>query len=306
MAMNTAELLDTALAKITEDYIFEDKAAEVVALVRGRLADGGYDGLDGPALCVAVSGHFQDVTHDKHLRLKWTDEPQSLEEADEDEGDRQFEAEALKSNYGVQRVERLAGNIGLIDLRLFPPLRNGAAAISAAMTLVAHTDALIFDLRRSRGGWPPAVAYWCSFLFPDTEPVHLNDIYERKSGETKQFWTFAYVPGPRYLGRKVYVLTSAETFSGSEEFAYNLKVLGRATLIGETTRGGAHPTEWHQLTEHIAVTVPTARSINPVTGTNWEGVGVAPDIEVPAPEAFDLAYQDALAHVGSARPKSAS
>jgi len=302
MAMSTAELLDQALAKITEDYIFEDKAAEVVALVRGKLAAGGYDDLDGPELCAAVTGHFQEITADKHLRLKWDDEPQSLEEEDEEEGDRRFEALALAMNYGVQRVERLEGNIGIIDLRLFPTLRHGAAVISAAMTLVAHTDALILDLRHGRGGWPEAVAYWCSFLFPDSEPVHLNDIHSRKSGETKQYWTFAYVPGPRYLDREVYVLTSAETFSGAEEFAYNLKALGRATVIGERTRGGAHPTQWHQLTEHIAVTVPTARSINPVTGTNWEGVGVEPDIATCAADAFDRAYQDALAHLAAARP----
>lgn len=302
MAMSTAELLDAALAKISDGYIFEDKAAEVVELVRGRLAAGAYDGLDGPQLCAAVTEHFQDVTRDKHLRLKWKDEPQSLDPEDEAEGDRRFEAAALEANYGVQRAERLDGDIGLVDIRLFPPLRNGAPVISAAMTLVARTKALILDLRRSGGGWPPAVAYWCSFLFPDTEPVHLNDIYERKSGRTHQFWTFAYVPGPRYLDRKVYVLTSSETFSGAEEFAYNLQALGRATLIGERTRGGAHPTEWHQLTEHIAVTVPLARSINPVTGTNWEGVGVVPDIEVPAAQAFDLAYQHALADVAPSGP----
>jgi C-terminal processing protease CtpA/Prc len=304
MAMSTAELLEAALAKVGEDYIFEDKAAEVVELVRGKLADGAYDGLDGPQLCDAVTGHFQDVTRDKHLRLKWEDEPQSLEEQDAQEGDRRFEAAALEANYGVQRAERLEGNIGFVDIRLFPGLRNGAAVISAAMTIVARTRALIFDLRYSRGGWPAAVAYWNSFLFPDDEPVHLNDIYERKSGETRQFWTFPHVSGPRYLGRSVYVLTSSATFSGAEEFAYNLQALGRATLIGESTRGGAHPTTWHQLTEHIAVTVPVARSINPVTGTNWEGVGVLPDIEVPAAEAFDRAYQEALAHVGAAAPSA--
>ncbi len=72
------------------------------------------------------------------------------------------------------------------------------------------------------------------------------------------------MPGPQYLDRPVYVLTSADTFSGGEEFAYDLKTQGRATLIGETTRGGAHPTSWHQLTEHLTVTVPGARSINPI------------------------------------------
>jgi C-terminal processing protease CtpA/Prc len=162
------------------------------------------------------------------------------------------------------------------------------------MTLLANTDALILDLRRNRGGSTYGMAYWCSHLFPDGESVHLTDVYRRSTGETQQFWTVPYLTAARYLDRPVYVLTGPVTFSGAEDLAYNLKVRGRAVLVGESTRGGAHPTGYYPLTEHISVTVPYARSINPVTGGDWEGTGITPDIAVPAEDALDVAYQHAL------------
>src|SRR5262249_50927356 len=114
---------------------------------------------------------------------------------------------------------------------------------------------------------------------------------------TQQFWTLPWVPGPRYTNKPVYVLTSARTFSGAEEFAYNLKALKRATLIGETTGGGANPGDEFLLAPHYAAFIPTGRAVNPVTGTNWEGTGVAPDIAVPAAEAMKVAQRLGLEHV---------
>ena len=164
------------------------------------------------------------------------------------------------------------------------------------MQLVSNTHALIFDLRRNRGGSPDGVQLWNSYLFPDSETL-LNTIYSGETGEIRQFWILPSVPGERYLDRPVYVLTSDFTFSAGEEFTYNLKTHKRAVLIGETTRGGAHPTDVIPLTATLELTVPIARSINPITGTNWEGVGVEPDIAVAAERAYDLAYTQALEHV---------
>jgi C-terminal processing protease CtpA/Prc len=164
------------------------------------------------------------------------------------------------------------------------------------MELVSGTYALIIDLRRNGGGSPDGVVFWCSYLFPDGD-VHLNDIYEAESGLTRQFWSLAYVPGERYLDRPVYVLTSHRTFSGGEDFCYTLQAQGRAEVIGETTGGGAHPTAMLPISSSVAIAVPFARSINPVTGTNWEGTGVVPDVAVPESQAYDLAYGKALRHV---------
>ncbi|GAA2005175.1 S41 family peptidase [Catenulispora subtropica] len=295
--MQTPEIVAAALKHLSEEYIFPDKAALASDAVTAALAAGRFDELDGPALCTRVTEIFYEHCADKHLRLLWSDEPQDLEA--EDDGEAGFTALMLAENYGVRRVERLEGNIGYLDLTMVADASSGARAIAAAMELVANTEALIIDLRANRGGAPNGVQLWCSYLFPDDE-THLNDIYSRVKDATRQYWTLAHVDGRRYLDRPVYVLTSAVTFSGGEEIAYNLKVQKRATLIGETTRGGAHPTEWYPLTPHVTVTIPNARSINPVTGTNWEGGGIEPDVAVSAVEAFDVAYRAARDRIAGA------
>ena len=199
-------------------------------------------------------------------------------------------------NFGIRRVERLDGNIGYLDLRRMPIPENAGPAITAAMELVSGTYALIIDLRQNGGGSPYGVALWCSYLLPD-RPARLNDIFHADTGETTQFWSLPYVPGSRYLDRPVYTLTSSHTFSGGEEFCYNLQALGRAELIGETTGGGAHPTRGFPISPAVHIGIPFARSINPVTGTNWQGTGVVPDVAVPEADAHDVAYAMALRHV---------
>lgn len=290
------DLLEAAMTLFTEKYIFPDKAATAAADIRARLAAGEFDGLDEADLSDQITDALDKHCGDKHLRLR----PGSAAASGSDtptteDATRAWEAKCERSNHGVHRVERLPGSIGLIDLRLVTsPL--GAQTIAAAMTMVATTQALIIDNRNNRGGDPLGVQLWHSYLFPDAE-THLNDIYDGNTGTTRQYWTLPHVAGPRYVDKPVWVLTSGTTFSAGEEFSYNLKNLGRATLVGETTRGGAHPTEVFPLTPTMEITVPIARSINPITGTNWEGTGVEPDIAVPAEEAFDLAYKQALEHV---------
>jgi C-terminal processing protease CtpA/Prc len=199
-------------------------------------------------------------------------------------------------NFGIRQVERLDGNVGYLDLRRVAMAANAGPAVAAAMELVAGTYALIFDLRHNGGGAPDGVALWCSYLLKE-EPTHLNDIFHADTGETRQFWSLPYLPGTRYVDKPVYVLTSSHTFSGGEELCYNLQALGRAELIGETTGGGAHPTRGFPVSGAVMIGIPFARSINPVTGTNWQGTGVVPDVAVPEDEAYDVAYAKALRHV---------
>ncbi|MFF7612064.1 S41 family peptidase [Streptomyces lavendulae] len=286
-------MIELALDRISAGYVFPEKAALIATAIRSRLAAGAYEGLDGPELCETVTAHLQEACPDRHLRLLWTDVPQSLEPADDDGGQAAFLALLRTENHGIARVEHLEGNVGLIDLRRITTAAEGAAMIGAAMQLVAHSSALVLDLRACSGGSAEGAAMWCSYFFPDDQ-VHLNDIYDRRTDATRQFWTTAHLPAPRYAGRPVYVLTSAATFSGGEDVAYTLQAHGRATVVGGTTRGGAHPTERHPVSEHVLVTVPTSRAISTVTGTNWEGVGVVPDVEVPAEQALDVALKAAL------------
>ncbi|GGX53947.1 hypothetical protein GCM10010341_88990 [Streptomyces noursei] len=211
---------------------------------------------------------------------------------DDDTGRAAFLAVSRAESQGIRAVERLDGNVGRTELRRIADAGEGARAIGAAMELVAHTRALLLDLRGCLGGSPEGAAMWCSYFFPDDQ-VHLNDIYERATDSTRWYWTMAHPPAPRYLDRPVYVLTSATTFSGGEDVAYALQAHGRAVVVGETTRGGAHPTARHPVTAHLTVAVPTARTVNAVTGTDCEGVGVRPDRPVPAERALEVAYEEA-------------
>ncbi|MEU8228249.1 S41 family peptidase [Actinoplanes sp. NPDC048967] len=288
-------IIDEALDLLCTNYIFPDKAATAAAAIRERRAAGEYDGLDEETLAARLTADLAEVVADKHLRVRTREA--ALHDVLTHEDMIVAYREGLRhANYGIARVERLDGNVGYLDLRQIAEASVGGRAIAAAMELIVHTEALIIDLRKNRGGAPDGVTFWLSYLFRDDE-THLNDIYDGPSGRTRQFWTLAHLPGERYPDRPVFVLTSDATFSAGEEFCYNLQALGRATLIGETTRGGAHPTGVFPITPTVEITVPTARSVNPVTGGNWEGTGVVPDLAVPAAAAFELAYRKALEHV---------
>jgi C-terminal processing protease CtpA/Prc len=288
-------IVTAALGLIRDKYVFPDKGAAIAEALETRLAAGAYDGLtDDHALAETVTRDLYVLSTDRHLRLRVRDP--HLHDATEAEEIAAWHEEERVNNYQIAEVRRLDGNVGYLDLRGITGPGIGGAAIAAAMQLVAHTEALLIDLRHNNGGDPDGVQMWNSYLFPDSK-THLNDIYNRLTDSTRQYWTLPYVPGPRYLDRPVYVLTGPTTFSAGEEFAYNLKARGRATLVGTVTRGGAHPTTWLPVSATMSLTVPHARSINPVTGTNWEAVGVEPDVEVPAEEAVDRAYRMALEHV---------
>ena len=279
-------------------YVFPDAGAQIGSVLAQRLAAGRYAGAaDDAALAALVTEDLQAVSSDRHLRLLYSAD--ELPANDDDQGEAAALARwAALSAGGVARAELLDGNIGYLDLRpvLFPPSMAGDAA-AAAMSLVAQADALIIDLRQCLGGDPGMVALLCSYLF-DEEPVHLIDLHEREGNRIRQYWTLPYVPGRRIgSARPVDLLTSTTTFSGGEELCYDLQQLGRATVIGERTGGGAHPREAFTVRPHLQATIPVARGVSPVTGTNWEGTGVTPDIEVPAGDALRVAYQRALTHV---------
>jgi hypothetical protein len=198
----------------------------------------------------------------------------------------------LTGNMGLEKVETLEGNLGLLEFSYFDASPEAAKKISDAMNRLADTDALVIDLRRCRGGASNAITLLMSYFFDKS--VHLSDAYDRLTGGTISFWSHAEVPGRRYGQKDVYILTSHFTFSAAEDISYTLKNLKRAQIVGETTGGGAHPVMGRRLHEHFFVMVPFARSISPVTKTNWEGTGVEPDIKVPASHAFKVAQLTAL------------
>jgi hypothetical protein len=297
-AATRGRVIDAAIVNLNEYYVFPDTAKKMEDALRTHQKNGDYDHVeDADAFATRLTEDLQAVSHDKHLRVNFTPRVQPK---DDDAGPKpDEEAEMRKQieqdNCAFEKVERLASNIGYVKFNAFlDPAICGPTAI-AAMNFLAHVDAIIFDLRGNGGGQPSMIALISSYLFD--EPTHLNDLYNRKENSTKQYWTLPYVPGKRLAGKPAFVLTSKRTFSGAEEFSYNLKNLKRATIIGETTGGGAHPVSGHRLDDHFMIGVPFARAVNPISKTNWEGTGVEPDVKVPADEALDVAKKMAAEQI---------
>ena len=300
-AQTTARVIEAIGKTLREAYVFPETAARMEGDLRRRLEQQEYEQITSAQnLAQVLTEHLQAVSKDKHIRVHYgrPAPPERKEDEKLDPRVRQEELAKAKArgaarNFGFEKVEVLDGNIGYIVLRGFVPAELAGEAAANAMNAVANTDALIIDLRNNGGGAPSMVALLCSYLF-GPKPVHLNDQYSRVDDATHQWWTLPYLPGSRYEDKPVYVLTSERTFSAAEEFAYNLKSLKRATLVGETTGGGAHPGGVRPLGDRFTMFVPTGRSINPVTKTNWEGTGVSPDVAVPADLALKTAHLSAL------------
>jgi hypothetical protein len=304
------EVIDGVLKVVHDAYVFPEIAKKMVAEIRGRLERKEYDSIaSAKELARALTDDMQRVSKDKHRGVFYSHDA-SPEEPAEKAPDREAQEHRTRgeaSNFGFEKVERLEGNIGYLDLRGFHRAEFGGDTATAAMTFLANTDALIIDLRENGGGSPSMVSLISSYLF-GPEPVHLFDLYSRPDDSTRQWWSLPYVPGRRYGDKPVYVLTSRRTFSAGEGFAYILQTLKRATIIGEPTVGGAHVGRSQRINDHFKVSVPTGRAISPISRTNWEGTGVLPDVNVPAELALKTAHLAALTKLHddiSARRKDA-
>ncbi len=304
------QVIEAAIGKLTQRYIFPEKATDIVKQLRIEVARGDFANVtSAEKLANKLTDSLQKSSKDKHLEIRY------FEEAIADETPNQNQASAgtdkekfdvMRKNYGFENIDRLKCNIGYLNLRGFAPPEMGAERITAAMNLLSETWALIIDLRENGGGTPESVALVSSYFFD--ERTHLNDIYELETNKIEERWTTEKVAGKKYgTARKIYILTSEDTFSAAEDFAYTMKNTKRATLVGETTGGGANAGNRHRLNAHFMMNVPDARPISPITKTNWEGVGITPDIAVSAKKSLDVArmeiLKDLLANSPDARIK---
>ena len=290
-------VIDTLLKELNDSYVFAETAKKMEGDIRARVAANEYAAVTSArGFAEKLTADLQSVSKDKHLRVRFSYDVLPTRKDRREPTEAEVEQSRYfnrRVNFGFEKVERLNGNIGYIDLRGFNDHEAGAETVAAAMTFLQNTEALIFDLRQNGGGSPAMIALISSYLFAD-KPVHLNDLYWRKDNKTDEFWTKPDSAKIKFTNKDIYVLTSNYTFSGAEEFSYNLKNLKRATIIGETTGGGAHPGGMVRLADHFGVFIPVGRAINPISKTNWEGTGVEPDIKVPKEQALKTAYLMAL------------
>ena len=289
-----ARVIEAAIAQLDSNYVFPDVAKKMASTVRDRGKRGAYDDVtNGLSFATVLTEDLQGVSKDKHLRVNYSAPPIPDRQANfqpDSAALERFRQDMMRVNCGFEKTETLANNIGYLKFNFFADPEVCGDVASKEMAKLADVRALIVDLRENGGGSPAMVAHVSSYLF--SKRTHLNDLWERRGNKTTEYWTKPELPGRKVRDDvPVYVLTASRTFSGAEEFTYNLKNLKRATIVGETTGGGAHPVNGRRIDDHFMIGVPFARAINPYSKTNWEGTGVVPDVKVPAADAMATALR---------------
>ena len=295
--VNRAEVIDAAARLIEARYV-DRKAGRTLARNLGRTRSSWRHYPSEQKFAEAVTRWLREQSGDGHLGLDFTATPIVEQSASSTFADAEIDKYyGLSVNHGVRRFEWMPGRIAVLELTVFPPPALAGDVISAAMTVAAQGDALIIDLRNNGGGMETA-ALVAGYLLPPGSPM--SGTYDRPSDRLTPQLSPASVPGRRFgTAKPVYILTSRKTFSAAEALAYDLQALKRAVIVGERTGGGANPFEYRTIHPHFALSLPEQRSVNPITGRNWQGTGITPDVPVPASAALDTA----LALARKATPK---
>ena len=286
-------VVKAVIEHLESDYVLPDVGRRGAAELKSALRSKAFRSeSSGEAFAAALTDKLRRVTGDGHLAVEYSAKP--VEENAEAKA--AFNAQEMERyygkqvNHGVRKAERLDSNVGLLELSVFPPANMGGDTIAAAMNVIANTDALIIDLRNNGGGSETTVSLIASYLFDERQP--LSGKYNRPEDRLTQQFTQPYVPGDRFGAVKpVYVLISKRTFSAAEALAYDLQALKRATIVGEPSGGGAHPFDYHRIHPHFILWSVTERSLNPITGKNWQGTGVQPDVRVESAQALETALK---------------
>jgi len=280
----------TEVARLLEaKYVLPDQGGRFAQELLARHAAGEYDHYtDGVEFAEAVTSDLREITGDSHMFFRVI-EPSVLSESTDSPLHHPIRLSRLgqDEHLGFSKLEWLPGRVGYLDLRRFYPISETKEMVDAAMGFLSGADAVIIDLRENRGGAGESLPYLCSFFLP--YPTQLTSYYSREDDFLKEFWTLEEVKGGPLADVPLFLLTSPRTFSAAEMLAYDMKALGRANLVGEPTGGGANSVDLYPVGSAFEIFISTSRAINPLTGSNWEGMGVLPDISVPEDQALDTA-----------------
>jgi hypothetical protein len=279
-------VFDAVIANLKQHY-FDPVVAQQIAdalIARQRHGDDA-PATDGKDFAALLTTQMRDVSHDMHLEVVYnaTPPPQTSPQ----EFARLLNT-LQKDNCSFKKVQILPHNIGYLKLDAFLDPSVCDSTATAAMASLNHADALIFDLRDNRGGTAEMVSLISSYLFD-----HPEYMFDPRRVPTPQSWTSSPVPGSKLANKPVFILTSSTTISAAEQFTYDLKMLKRATIVGETTAGGAHAGVWHRIDDHYGMAIPENRAVNPYSKSDWEATGVRPDIKVAATAALQTALRQA-------------
>jgi len=278
-------IVEAAIANVKEHYVDRSAAEAVAETVGAHERNGDYSRVtDGRTLADVLTKDMREVSHDMNLVMVYSDQPLPERRAVDPEAIKRYRAAMMQENCTFENVEFLPHDVGYVKLNSFPDVSVCEAAATTVMQSLNHAHAVIFDLRDNRGGFPEMVALISSYLFD-----HPEYLYNPRDNTSERSWTRSPVPGNRLADKPVFLLTSARTASGAEQFCYDLKMLRRATLVGETTRGAAHAGVFHRIDQHFGIGIPEKRPINPFSDHDWEGVGVEPDVKVDAAVALERA-----------------
>jgi Periplasmic protease len=278
-------------AMLLDYYIFPNTAELMKTSLLKKLSEGEYyKDETGFSLAERITGDLQKISNDKHLDFAFSESALPLQQYDPINDENLILRQKL-NNYGFERAERLPGNIGYLVINEFVYPEHAGRTAAHAMSFISGTDGLIIDLRKNYGGSSLMSTFIASYLLDGSQPIHLNDIYWRFYDTTQSIWSLPFVPGERFGANKpVYILTSQNTGSCAEEFAYSLQAIQRVKIIGERTGGKSNAGSVHRLNDHFQAFIPNAYPINPITKSNWNGIGVVPDLECNSNEAYEKAY----------------
>jgi retinol-binding protein 3 len=288
-AQEKQRVVDGAVANVEKYYFDAAVARKTADALRAHLSRGDDHAVnDPPAFADLLTSQMKKASGDEYLVMIYerTQSPERLPGPTVDEM-ANYREEMKRTNCRFEKVEILPRNIGYVKLNGFADPEVCQATATAAMASLNNADALIFDLRDNRGGASSMVALIATYLFD--RRTHLNDFYDRGQNSTEVSWTQAPIPGNKLADKPVYILTSPTTFSAAEGFSYDLKMLKRATIVGERTSGRGHMGMPHRIDDHFTIRIPGIRVTNPISGTNWEGKGVEPDVKVKTADALATA-----------------